>query len=116
MKTILPLMIFLLSGCATLSGSEQLLGMSRTQLMACMSQTNAERHQDGQHILTFSGEHPEAMCPLKKLAGMQPKQRHCQLQVTLTNGQVVAVHYLNADGSEVQDASKCEFLLEKCLD
>lgn len=115
MKIMLPLLLLLLSGCATLPSQQQLIGLSREEILQCMRQAVNREALAYQEVLSYSGSAADPMGPLKKLAGLEPKQRSCQVKFVLENGKVTSVRYQAPDGSDIKDDSMCSFMVENCF-
>jgi hypothetical protein len=116
MKIILALFVLLVSSCASLSNQEQLIGLSRHDIVRCMGQADKQEQQNDQERLSFSGSEENALCPLKKLAGQKPTQRYCKAVFLFKEGKVESVRYQAVDGSDITDDSVCSFLIKNCVE
>jgi len=115
MKFVLLLFLLSLSACVTLAAQDQLIGLSRQELVSCMQQVLTEEVQDNREILSFSGSKTDPMCPLKKLAGSEATKHHCQVKFVLENGKVTSVDYQTSNEGDKEGDALCAFLVEKCI-
>jgi hypothetical protein len=117
MKVILPVLLLILSGCAShrseLSRST-IPNLNRQTLISCLGMPDSQEENGDQDIYTYSSTMTEALCPLKSLVGMNPPVHHCQAVFVLEGDKVRSINYRQQDADMKQSASYCEYILENC--
>lgn len=117
MKIILPLLLLILSGCASQRSElarSATPNLNRQALIKCLGMPSLQEQNDDQEILTYNSTVTDALCPLKALAGMEPPVHHCQAVFVLEGDRVRTINYRQQDDVISQSGSVCAFILEKC--